>query len=106
MSSGVRGDTEAPEQCTDVHVFLSSKTRIAGKEEDMTTHFDPKEGRPVKYPGEDEYPAKASDEPIVSRTENRHLDRGQKVLFIFVAIMVAVLLIWGGTEWLVGTPGG
>ena len=75
-----------------------------GKEEDMATHFDPKEVRPVKYPGEENYPQKSEDDTVVPETESRHLNRGQYVIMILIAIMAAVVLIWGGAEWLFGTP--
>lgn len=68
----------------------------------MAQHFDPKEGRPVRYPGEDEYPQNKGEQPTVSPTEKRHLDRGQTVIAVFVAIIIALILIWGGTEWLAG----
>ncbi|PRX09404.1 UNVERIFIED_ORG: hypothetical protein BCL66_107199 [Martelella mediterranea] len=71
----------------------------------MTTHFDPKEGRPVKYPGEDDYPQKNEDDTRIPPTEKRHLNRGQTVIMIIIAIMVAVVLIWGGASWLFGAPG-
>ncbi|TCT40221.1 hypothetical protein [Martelella mediterranea] len=68
----------------------------------MARHFDPKEGRPVKYPGEDDYPQNRREPPVVSPTAKRHLDRGQLVIAIFVAIIVALILIWGGIEWFGG----
>lgn len=70
----------------------------------MTTHFDPKEGRPVKYPGEADYPQKTTDDAGASPTKSRHLDRGQKVIAILVGLMIAVVLIWGGAEWLSLSP--
>jgi len=70
----------------------------------MATHFDPKEVRPVKYPGEEDYPQNQEDNGVVSPTENRHLNRGQTVIMILIAIMVGVVLIWGGAEWLFETP--
>ena len=70
----------------------------------MPTHFDPKEGRPVQYPGEDDYPQKTTDEAGVSPTAKRHLNRGQKVVGILVGLMIAVVLFWGGAEWLSLSP--
>ncbi|WP_174802361.1 hypothetical protein [Martelella limonii] len=70
----------------------------------MATHFDPKEVRPVKYPGEKDYPQNAEDDTGVPPTEGRHLNRAQHVILIMIGIMVAVVLIWGGAEWLFDTP--
>lgn len=70
----------------------------------MATHFDPKEVRPVKYPGEEDYPQRSENDAVAPPGENRHLNRGQHVIMILVAVMVAVVLIWGGAEWLFGTP--